>query len=148
MSVISSQEFLDINGLSRYDGLIKGQIPNLITLTQEQYDLLSEQQKNDPDKYYYISNSTSTNVDTLANLEDVNIQNPTTDQVLAYSATTSQWINRGWPTINGQSLTGNFSTEDLVPVGTGLKYDENGALCLDYQETVNSAGGITAIIGG
>ncbi len=52
------------------------------------------------------------------------------------------------PQINGVALSGNKSTEDLIPVGTGLTFDEDGKLCLNYREVPNAAGGLTAIIGG
>ena len=52
------------------------------------------------------------------------------------------------PQINNVALSGNKTTEDLIPIGTGLTFDEDGKLCLNYRTVPNAAGGLTAIIGG
>ena len=106
MSIVS-QEFLDINGLSHYNGLIKEQIPSLIVLTQAEYDALTETQKNDPNKYYYISDSSAVNANILNDLSDVNITNPAEDEILAYDNVNHRWINKvnrgGVTSFNGRS---------------------------------------------
>ena len=70
-----------------------------------------------------------------------------TDLGIPGSATTNYNDLENKPQINGITLSGNKSTEDLIPVGTGLIFDEDGKLCLNYRTVPNAAGGLTVLIG-
>lgn len=52
------------------------------------------------------------------------------------------------PTVNGVTLSGNKSTADIIPIGMGLTFDEQGNLCISYSQTENPSGGTTVNIGG
>lgn len=51
------------------------------------------------------------------------------------------------PQINGVTLIGNKSTEDIIPIGKGLVYDPEGKIALSYAEVSNPSGGTTVTIG-
>ena len=52
------------------------------------------------------------------------------------------------PSVNGVELSGNKSTADIIPIGMGLTFDEQGNLCISYSSTENPSGGQTVNIGG
>ena len=61
-----------------------------VELTQQQYDALSAQQKADPTKVYYVTDAPSSDLD-IDDLQNVNISNPSSGQILKYNG--SKWIN-------------------------------------------------------
>lgn len=92
-----SKQYVNLSGLTVYDEEIKNYInnntPDLIEITQAEYDALTNEQKMDPSKYYYITDAVVRS-DTLEELNDVAITNPTQGQVLSYSASDQYWKNR------------------------------------------------------
>jgi len=51
------------------------------------------------------------------------------------------------PSVNGVTLSGDKSTQDLIPLGRGLEYGANGELQITYAEAQNVGGGTTVTIG-
>lgn len=62
-----------------------------ITLTQAQYDQLSQAQKEDLTKVYYITDGSSTG--NLSDMGDVSITTPSNGQFLRYNNTSGKWEN-------------------------------------------------------
>ena len=52
------------------------------------------------------------------------------------------------PSVNGVTLSGDKSTADIIPIGMGLTFDQEGNLCISYSSTENPGGGQTVNIGG
>ena len=119
-----------------------------ITLTKALYDLLSNDEKNDPDRFYYIDDIYVTGADiddtttaqdstwssykinleisqlsgSLAGLDDVDISNPSGGQALLYDSTSSEWKNGNIST----TLSGLTDTTISNPAdGQVLTYDSS-----------------------
>lgn len=81
-------------------------------LTQAEYDNLTTEQKNNPDKVYYIKDAGGGGgggSSTFAGLSDVEISNPTNGQVPKYNATTQKWENANESGGGGYTETELFS---------------------------------------
>lgn len=61
---MSNKEYLDLNGLTKYDELIKEEANEIVEITSADYDELSYEEKHNG-KYYHITDrNSSTSVDT------------------------------------------------------------------------------------
>lgn len=92
-----SKQYVNLAGLTVYDDCIKNYIdqnaPDLIKLTQVEYDALPEAEKLDPNKYYFITDAGDAE-GTLEELTDTAISNPSNGQVLAYDSSNQMWRNQ------------------------------------------------------
>lgn len=70
------------------------------------------------------------------------------DYITSESGITSDYEElTNLPQINGVTLMGDKSTEDIIPIGKGLVYDGDGKIAISYEEVSNPSGGITVTIG-
>ena len=92
----------------------------LVELTQAQYDVLTPEEKADPNIIYFITDAGGGGggggSSTLVGLSDVSISNPTNGQVLKYIATTRKWVNANE---TGGGPNDDYSTAEQL-IGTWI----------------------------
>ncbi len=116
-----------------------------VELTQAQYDALTPEQKSDPTKVYYITDAPSSDLD-IDDLQNVNISNPSSGQVLQYNG--QKWVNGNSGGISFDSnfvyvctLSCNVSpnvTEDLIDGILKSDYDKDGQLAVFQGAVITS----------
>ena len=129
-----------INSITLSGNKTSSDLGIVVTLTQAQYDALTTEEKNDPNKVYYVTDAPSGGgVTELSELNDVNVNSITDGQVLKYDATNHVWVNDDES--GGTTVVANPSgsaTADLNKV-------QIGETIYNIAGSGGSGGGITAL---